>query len=68
MKIKVVLDELLFKKDIKKYRLAKDIGVEYGTVHKLCSGKTKSISFELLAKICTYLDCNIEDILKLDKE
>ena len=45
------------------YWLAKQIGMTYPNLTKLCNGKTESIRFDLLNKICNVLNCNIDDIL-----
>ncbi len=70
--IKVTLEKALAKKKIggKKismYRLAKDTGVAYSTLWKLKTGRVNSIDFDVLAKICDYLECKPNDLLVIEK-
>jgi len=45
------------------YWLAQETGVSYPTLFKIYKGKTTSISFDVLDKICKTLDCNLTDII-----
>lgn len=65
--IKFFLKELLKEKNMTLYRLSKLLGVDYSHLHKISTGGTKQISFATLDKICTALDCNIEDLLEAEK-
>jgi putative transcriptional regulator len=64
--ISVTLDSFLTK-DISLYRLAKDTGVAYSTLWKLNTGRVKSIDFEVLSKLCKYLECSPNDLLSYTK-
>lgn len=46
-----------------KYRLAKDTGISYSTIDKLCRRKTTSVSFDTIEKICIFFNCTPNDIL-----
>jgi putative transcriptional regulator len=45
------------------YWLAKETGISYNTLHRLQSGTSQGITFEVLDKICTALDCAPGDLL-----
>ena len=63
--IKLQLETLLKRQEKTLYWLASPEGadVEYATLWRLKEGKSKSISFELLDKICTALKCQPGDLL-----
>jgi putative transcriptional regulator len=65
--MKIIIDELLESKNKTRYWLAKETGVAYPNIMKLCNNETESIKFDILEKICTVLDCGINDILLIEK-
>lgn len=60
------LFKLLIDKDLKKTDLVKGAGISAGTLAKL--SKNEFISMESLIKICSFLDCDIEDVVELIRE
>ena len=58
--------KLLIDKDIKKKDLSAKAGVSSATITKM--GKNGHVTTEVLFKICTALDCQIEDIMELIPE
>lgn len=54
--------KLLIDKELKKTDLVKLAGISSNVVASL--GQNKSVSLDSLEKICTSLDCNIEDIME----
>ena len=55
--------KLLIDKDIKKKDLSSMAGVSPATITKM--GKGGHVTTEVLLKICTALDCQIEDIMEI---
>lgn len=55
--------KLLIDKNMKKKELGEAAGISNTLIAKL--GKNENVTVEVLVKICTALDCNIEDILEL---
>lgn len=55
----------LNRKGIKKIDLQKNLNLSPTTVAKL--SKNENISLDILEKICSYLQCNIEDIISFEK-
>ena len=53
---------LLVQKGMTKTQLREAIGIGTNTLAKMSKGEY--VSMEVLDKICTYLDCNIEDVIK----
>ena len=58
--------KLLIDKDIKKKDLSAKAGVSPATITKM--GKGGHVTTEVLLKICSALDCNIEDVVEFYNE
>lgn len=62
--IEIKINELLNKHNQTIYWLAKKLGMSHNNLTNIIKGKTTSIKFEILDKICETLDCNIQDIIE----
>lgn len=60
------LFRLLLEKNMSKTQLREAIGFSTATLAKLSKGEY--VSLEILDKICTYMQCNIADIIEYVKE
>lgn len=58
--------KLLIDKDIKKKDLSNRAGISPATITKM--GKGGHITTEVLVKICTALDCTVDDIMEIVSE
>lgn len=58
---KILIDKNLQKKD-----LTEELNISSATIAKM--GKGEQVSMDVLKRICTYLDCNIGDIMSFEKE
>ena len=58
---KILIDKNLQKKD-----LTEQLNISSTTIAKM--GKGEQVSMNVLERICTYLDCNIGDIMRFEKE
>ena len=58
---KILIDRNMYRKD-----LAEKLNISSATIAKM--GKGESVSMDVLERICTYLDCNIGDIMSFKKE
>ena len=58
--------KLLIDKDIKKKDLSAKAGVSPATITKM--GKGGHVTTEVLVKICTALDCTVDDIMEIVSE
>jgi putative transcriptional regulator len=61
----VNIDKILDNKGKTRYWLAKEVGITYPNLVKLCNNKTESIKFDILNKICNKLECTPNDILTI---
>ena len=60
------LFRLLLEKYMSKTQLREAIGFSTATLAKLSKGEY--VSLEILDKICTYMQCNIADVIEYVKE
>ena len=58
------LKDLLEKRGITRYRLAKLADTRFEVVEKWCSGTVARIDADVLARFCYILNCEITDIIK----
>ena len=57
--------KLMIDKKINKTQLSEKAGITTNAMVKL--GKNESVQVEILAKICKVLNCEIEDIVEIEK-
>lgn len=65
--MKITLNDTLKEKKRSQYWLAQTTGIAASTINNLCNGKTTGIQFDILQKICTALDCNVNDVIEYEK-
>lgn len=65
--IKVNIKYILEKKNMSMYALSKLINVSPNNLNKLVKNETNSIRFDTLEKICDALECEISDVLEIEK-
>ena len=66
--IKVILEDTLKNYGITRYELAKQSGIQYQVVDNYYKNKIKRYDSFVLNKICTTLNCEIQDIIKFEKD
>lgn len=57
---KMLIDRNMYKKD-----LATELNISSATMAKM--GKGESVSMDVLARICSYMGCDIGDIMSFEK-
>ncbi len=65
--IKINLEDLLKAKGKSLYRLQKETEISYNALLKIRDNEVKSMSFEVMEKLCINLDCQPNDLLSLEK-
>ena len=63
----ITLNQVLEDKGISQNQLAKDTGISVETIRNFKNNKTSRISFDILEKVCNYLECGVEDMMRLEK-
>jgi DNA-binding Xre family transcriptional regulator len=64
-KIRIVLKERLAEKNLTRYALSKQTGIQYQTIDKYYKNRVYKYDSELLYKICSFLNCEVGDILRI---
>ena len=64
--MRINIKELMDKKGITRYELAKRIGVTYPTITNLYNGQGTSIKLDILENLCIELECTPNDIIISD--
>lgn len=67
-KIKFTLKDYIDSRQVTRYWLSKNSGVSMSAVENIYKNKTRRIDFSTLEKICETLECEISDILHLEKQ
>jgi len=67
-KVKCNLSRILGEKKMKMSDLAKESGVSKTTILSLYHEKAKGVTFEVLEKVGTALDCEVSDLLEFIEE
>ncbi len=62
--IKIKLDELIQKSGISKNKLCQRAQLQHTQLNHFCKNEITRLDTDVLARICTVLDCRIEDLLE----
>lgn len=65
--IKCPLSRLMGEKKLKIADVSRDTGINRGTITRLYQETAVRVDFEVLEKLCVYLDCGIEELLEVEK-
>ncbi|MFS8542062.1 MAG: helix-turn-helix transcriptional regulator [Tissierellales bacterium] len=65
--IRFNVDKLLKQQGKTVYWLSKQTGISQNSLAKIVKNQTTGINFDTLEKICIALNCDISDVLKLEK-
>ena len=68
MAIETHLDEVLRSRGMTSKELCRLVGITEANLSILRSGKAKGIRFHTINRICSYLNCDVGDILKFNGE
>jgi putative transcriptional regulator len=68
MIIRVTLQDVLDKKSLSQHQLSKLTDIPQPAINLMCLNKSVRFPLDRLAKICEVLECEISDILQLEKE
>lgn len=63
-KIKINLEELIKKSGLSKTKFSYRADMQMSQVNAYCKNTIKRLDIDVLARICSTLGCNIEDLLE----
>lgn len=61
------LEQILDEKDISKNKIMKDTNTDFKVLQRIMKGDLARIDISVMARLCDYLDCTIEDIVEYKK-
>lgn len=62
------IENLLKKKGKTKYWLCKNMNITSRNLNRILKGETTSISFKYIEDMCQFLDCEIGELISVDKD
>lgn len=62
--VKIKLDELIKKSGMSKNKLSHKAEMQRSQINNYCNNRIARLDIDVLARICTVLDCRIEDLLE----
>lgn len=65
--VKICLEDVLERRGVTRYELAKRTGIQYQIIDNYYKNRVKRYDGYVLERICTVLDCEVGDILKIEK-
>lgn len=68
MAVRIYLSELLGGRRISQADLARKTGIRANTINELYWELVERVNLEHIEKICNVLDCEIGDLLKIEKK
>ena len=63
--IRLSLDKALESRNVSRYELAKRTGIQYQIIDNYYKNRVKRYDSFILEKICSCLDCNINEIIEI---
>lgn len=66
--VKINLEKYLDEQERSLRWVATKTGIAVSTLQNIKQGKTQSISFEVLEKLCDLFKCNVADMISIIKE
>ena len=67
-KIKIKLDDLIKEKGMSKNKLSHRAEMQRTQINNYCNNKITRLDTDVLARLCTVLDCKIEDLIEFVPE
>lgn len=67
-RIVLTIDEYRIKRGISKNKIVLGAGLQRTQLQNYCSNKVSRVDLDVLARLCHYLDCSLEDLMHYEKE
>ena len=62
------IEELLKEKGISKNTICKELDIPRSNFNRYCRKEFQRLDVQLICKLCSYLDCGIEELIEYVKE
>ena len=67
-KVILTLDEYRLSRNISKNKIVQGARVHRTQLQNYCNNKVARVDLDVLARICDYLDCELSDIMRYEKD
>lgn len=67
-KVILTLDEYCLSRNISKNKIVQGARVQRTQLQNYCNNKVARVDLDVLARICDYLDCELSDIMRYEKD
>ena len=67
-KVILTLDEYRLSRNISKNKSVQGARVQRTQLQNYCNNKVARVDLDVLARICDYLDCELSDIMRYEKD
>ena len=67
-KVILTLDEYRLSLNISKNKIVQGARVQRTQLQNSCNNKVARVDLDVLARICDYLDCELSDIMRYEKD
>ena len=67
-KVILTLDEYRLSRNISKNKIVQGARVQRTQLQNYCNNKVARVDLDVLARICDYLDCELSDIMRYEKD
>ena len=67
-KVILTLDEYRLSRNISKNKIVQGVRVQRTQLQNYCNNKVARVDLDVLARICDYLDCELSDIMRYEKD
>lgn len=58
------IEELLRKRGISKNKICKDCEIPRSNMNRYCNNRFQRIDAQFICKLCSYLECEIQDLIE----
>lgn len=67
-KVILTLDEYRLSRNISKNKIVQGARVQRTQLQNYCNNEVARVDLDVLARICDYLDCELSDIMRYEKD
>lgn len=67
-RVVLTLEEYRLSRGISKNKIVRGADVQRTQLQNYCNNKVARVDLDVLARICSYLDCELSDIMRYEKE
>lgn len=66
--VEILLNDVIYSKGISKNVLAERANLQRTQLNSYCNNKVKRLDLDVISRLCSALECNVDDILKYHNE